>query len=133
MTRSLVQSSLRWPSSLSNHQRRSSAKKRGENSPAIEALIHTIGKLGALLGKVALSVAATALGISTGNARVLTLGRSVSDLSTVPASIEVLARLVAITHPMVKSLAVVALEHNTVLHVILGLLNLAVGAEMSLL
>ena len=101
-------------------------------SPAVEALVNTVGELRALLGKMSLSVATTTLGVSTGNARVLAFGRPMADLTAVPASVKVLTSLGAITHAVVEGLAVGALENNTLLHAILGNLHLTVGAEMTL-
>lgn len=81
---------------------------------------------------MSLSVATAALGVGTGNARVLALCGLVTMLTTVSAGIKVLARLSAIAHAMIKSLTVVALENNTIPCVILGNLNLTIDAHMSL-
>ena len=91
-------------------------KTNAECLPAVITLLgsSSTGSIGAVLSKVALSIALAAFGIRTGNARILALGRTVTFLSTVAASIEVLARLGTITQTVIQALAVVALEDDDI-------------------
>jgi hypothetical protein len=105
----------------------------GEDLPAVIAFIGTSSILGTILAKVTLSITPTALGIRAGHTGILTLSGPVSLFTAVSASSKVLAWLGAITDAMIESLAVGALEDNTIFHVIFRHFKLATSTEMTLL
>jgi CBS domain-containing protein len=107
--------------------------RRMEHLPAVEALVRALLPIRTLLGEVTLATAVTALGVGRSDTRVGAVSRTMTLLTTVPASVEVLARLRAVTDAMIQSLAVVALDLDRSL---LGLLidyHLAVDTAVALL